>query len=75
MECPPGCPEIIYEIMKSCWKWDASDRPHFWEIHATLVSLMQPVQYYEDDDMVDPPMIPSFTHMDNVPIGEIGKKR
>lgn len=46
--------------MKSCWKWDASDRPHFWEIHATLVSLMQPVQYYEDDDMMDPPTIPSF---------------
>ncbi|ODM98439.1 Tyrosine-protein kinase Abl [Orchesella cincta] len=68
MDCPPGCPEIIYEIMKSCWKWDATDRPHFWEIHATLVSLMQPVQYYEDEDMIDPPMIPSFTHMDSVPI-------
>lgn len=61
MECPPGCPEIIYEIMKSCWKWDAGDRPHFWEIHATLVSLMQPVQYYEEEDMMlDPPMVPSF---------------
>ncbi|CAG7724096.1 unnamed protein product [Allacma fusca] len=60
MECPPGCPEIIYQIMRSCWKWDPNERPNFWEIHGTLVSLMQPIQYYDEDDLIEPPMVPSF---------------
>lgn len=72
MDCPPGCPEIIYEIMRSCWKWDPGERPHFWEIHGTLVSLMQPpVQYYEEEfeDFSEPPVIPSFSQIDNAAPG------
>lgn len=47
--------------MRSCWKWDPADRPHFWEIHGTLVSLMQPpVQYFEEEEFSEPPVIPSF---------------
>jgi len=69
MDCPPGCPEIIYEIMRSCWKWDPADRPHFWEIHGTLVSLMQPVQYYEEDEFNEPPLVPSFNQTDQLAEG------
>lgn len=66
MDCPPGCPEVIYEIMRACWKWEAADRPHFWEIHGTLVSLMRPphVQYYEEEDFTEPPVVPSFSQQD-----------
>lgn len=75
MDCPPGCPEIIYEIMRSCWKWDPNDRPHFWEIHGTLVTLIQPsIQYYEEDeeeDFSEPPVIPSFNQVDPSTAGNI----
>ena len=64
MECPPGCPEIIYQIMRSCWKWDPSDRPNFWEIHHSLVSLLQPIQYYEEEEFIEPPIVPSFVTND-----------
>lgn len=53
MECPPGCPEIVYQIMRSCWKWDPGERPNFWEIHGTLVSLLQPLQYLHEEDLFD----------------------
>lgn len=69
MECPPGCPEIIYQIMRSCWKWDAVERPHFWEIHGTLVSLLQPPPYC-DEDFLDPPQIPLMQSQPEVsPVG------
>jgi hypothetical protein len=69
MDCPPGCPDIIYEIMRSCWKWDPTDRPHFWEIHGTLVVLLQPAQYYEEEDFSEPPTIPSFSQQEGLSAG------
>ena len=29
MPCPMGCPEKLYEIMRECWRDDASSRPTF----------------------------------------------
>ena len=29
MPCPMGCPELMYEIMRECWKDDAASRPTF----------------------------------------------
>ena len=35
MPCPMGCPEQLYEIMKECWRDDASSRPTFESLHCT----------------------------------------
>ena len=29
MQCPMGCPELLYEIMRDCWRDDATSRPTF----------------------------------------------
>ncbi|KAG7313135.1 hypothetical protein JYU34_000224 [Plutella xylostella] len=36
MECPPGCPPAVYELMRGCWQWHAHDRPTFRDIHHAL---------------------------------------
>ncbi|XP_057655914.1 tyrosine-protein kinase Abl isoform X3 [Diorhabda carinulata] len=41
MECPPGCPPKIYELMRQCWQWHANDRPTFKEIHHALENMFQ----------------------------------
>ncbi|XP_046605236.1 tyrosine-protein kinase Abl [Neodiprion virginianus] len=41
MECPPGCPPKVYELMRQCWKWSASERPSFKEIHHSLENMFQ----------------------------------
>ncbi|XP_029670440.1 tyrosine-protein kinase Abl isoform X3 [Formica exsecta] len=41
MECPPGCPPKVYELMRQCWQWSASDRPTFKEIHHSLENMFQ----------------------------------
>lgn len=41
MECPPGCPPKVYELMRQCWSWDAIDRPSFLEIHYALENMFQ----------------------------------
>ena len=41
MECPPGCPPKVYELMRQCWSWDATDRPSFLEIHYGLENMFQ----------------------------------
>jgi len=61
MECPAGCPDIIYNIMMSCWNWEPNARPSFWEIHGTLVSLLQPPQYFEEEELIDTPIVSSFS--------------
>ncbi|GBP91767.1 Tyrosine-protein kinase Abl [Eumeta japonica] len=39
MECPPGCPPAVYDLMRSCWQWNPQDRPTFREIlHISAVS-------------------------------------
>lgn len=41
MECPPGCPARVYELMRQCWQWETGDRPTFQEIHNTLENMFQ----------------------------------
>ncbi|XP_077505718.1 tyrosine-protein kinase Abl isoform X2 [Amblyomma americanum] len=41
MECPPGCPVRVYELMRQCWQWETTDRPTFQEIHNTLENMFQ----------------------------------
>lgn len=41
MECPPGCPPKVYDLMKQCWLWSAADRPSFDEIHHALENMFQ----------------------------------
>ncbi|KAK5642753.1 hypothetical protein RI129_008920 [Pyrocoelia pectoralis] len=41
MECPPGCPPKIYELMRQCWQWHAHERPTFREIHHALENMFQ----------------------------------
>ncbi len=39
MQCPEGCPDPIYDLMKQCWAWDVQDRPTFKEISNLLNSM------------------------------------
>lgn len=39
MECPSGCPHNVYELMKECWQWEATDRPTFKEIRDSLDTM------------------------------------
>ncbi|XP_050683432.1 tyrosine-protein kinase Abl isoform X2 [Leptidea sinapis] len=41
MECPPGCPAAVYDLMRGCWQWNASERPSFREIHHALEHMFQ----------------------------------
>ena len=41
MDCPPGCPPKIYELMRKCWQWHTADRPKFREIHHALEHMFQ----------------------------------
>ncbi|XP_018352418.1 PREDICTED: tyrosine-protein kinase Abl isoform X1 [Trachymyrmex septentrionalis] len=41
MECPPGCPTKVYDLMRQCWQWSAAERPTFKEIHLSLENMFQ----------------------------------
>ncbi|CAB4069722.1 ABL1 [Lepeophtheirus salmonis] len=41
MECPPGCPVRIYDLMRQCWNWTPVDRPTFLEIHYNMENMFQ----------------------------------
>ena len=36
LECPDGCPDKVYQLMRDCWNYEASKRPPFKKIHETL---------------------------------------
>ena len=38
MDAPDGCPDGMYQIMKSCWDKDASLRPNFARIENMVVN-------------------------------------
>ena len=46
MPCPMGCPEQLYEIMRECWKDDATSRPTFetlqWRLEEFFTSEVDP---------------------------------
>uniref|UniRef100_A0A8D0H9R6 Tyrosine-protein kinase n=1 Tax=Sphenodon punctatus TaxID=8508 RepID=A0A8D0H9R6_SPHPU len=39
MEQPEGCPPKVYELMRSCWKWNPPDRPSFAETHQAFETM------------------------------------
>ena len=41
MECPPGCPSRIYDLMKQCWNWESNERPTFHDIHFAMEHMFQ----------------------------------
>ncbi len=41
MECPPGCPPRVYDLMRHCWHWEPAERPQFFDIHHTLETMFQ----------------------------------
>ena len=41
MECPPGCPTRVYDLMRQCWNWEPAARPAFLEIHYSMENMFQ----------------------------------
>ncbi|XP_065200757.1 tyrosine-protein kinase Abl isoform X2 [Planococcus citri] len=48
MECPPGCPPKIYDLMRQCWQWVPNERPTFQEIHNSLENMFQESSIIEE---------------------------
>uniref|UniRef100_A0A8B9HZP6 Tyrosine-protein kinase n=1 Tax=Astyanax mexicanus TaxID=7994 RepID=A0A8B9HZP6_ASTMX len=36
MECPAGCPEAMYEVMKDCWTYKYEERPSFVKVEEKM---------------------------------------
>uniref|UniRef100_A0A8C6UJT4 Tyrosine-protein kinase n=1 Tax=Neogobius melanostomus TaxID=47308 RepID=A0A8C6UJT4_9GOBI len=36
MDCPDGCPEVVYNVMKQCWNIDPTARPTFRQLKEWL---------------------------------------
>lgn len=41
MDCPDGCPEVVYNIMKQCWNLDPAARPTFQMLKEWLQHISQ----------------------------------
>lgn len=41
MDCPDGCPEVVYNIMKQCWNLDPAARPSFQMLKEWLQHISQ----------------------------------
>ena len=39
MECPRGCPDEVYQIMKECWEYEPEDRPAFQAVGDRLKKI------------------------------------
>ena len=39
MPCPKDCPELLYKIMRECWKYDATSRPTFETLQCRMEEL------------------------------------
>ncbi|KAK4337127.1 hypothetical protein RND71_043886 [Anisodus tanguticus] len=48
MECPVGCPNEVYELMKECWQWDPNSRPTFKEIKESLEFIFNGIEIIEE---------------------------
>uniref|UniRef100_H2V3G0 Tyrosine-protein kinase n=1 Tax=Takifugu rubripes TaxID=31033 RepID=H2V3G0_TAKRU len=41
MDCPDGCPEVVYNIMKQCWNLDPAARPSFQMLKEWIQHIIQ----------------------------------
>uniref|UniRef100_A0A3Q2CM04 non-specific protein-tyrosine kinase n=1 Tax=Cyprinodon variegatus TaxID=28743 RepID=A0A3Q2CM04_CYPVA len=41
MDCPDGCPEVVYNIMKQCWNLDPAARPSFQMLREWLQHIRE----------------------------------
>lgn len=52
---PDGCPDEIYDIMKSCWSLDPTKRPSFSELLESLGEERKTKgDFVEDKDCLEP---------------------
>ena len=51
MECPPGCPARIYDLMKQCWNWEPHERPTFHDIHFSMEHMFQESSITEGNEI------------------------
>ncbi|GIZ00695.1 tyrosine-protein kinase Abl [Caerostris extrusa] len=63
MECPPGCPARIYDLMKECWLWEPNERPTFKDIHDILENMFQNSNIIEE---VEKQLEQKFSGLNNV---------
>jgi len=54
MPAPPGCPELLYQIMLDCWKASSQERPTFESLQWRLEDffVMDVGQYNEADNVL-----------------------
>lgn len=59
MECPTGCPETMYELMKDCWTYKHEDRPGFVKVEEKMrtfyYSIAKKIPDYMKTDGESPP--------------------
>ena len=51
MPCPDGCPEQLYDIMKECWRDEATSRPTFKAVQGKMelwTTKTEPIPLYSD---------------------------
>ena len=41
MECPPGCPSRVHDLMRQCWNWEPGTRTTFLDIHYAMENMVQ----------------------------------
>ncbi|KAI7798161.1 tyrosine-protein kinase ZAP-70, partial [Triplophysa rosa] len=59
MECPTGCPDTMYELMKDCWTYKHEDRPGFVIVEEKMrtfyYSIAKKIPEYMKTDGESPP--------------------
>uniref|UniRef100_A0A2C9KI86 non-specific protein-tyrosine kinase n=1 Tax=Biomphalaria glabrata TaxID=6526 RepID=A0A2C9KI86_BIOGL len=41
LESPSGTPDRVYDLMLKCWSYNDEERPHFKEIHRSLIDIVR----------------------------------
>ena len=60
---PEDCPQVIWDLMRSCWKTEARDRIRFTDIYARLKKAHEELaQSPASTSMPLPPPVPLFPH-------------
>nr|XP_027203646.1 probable serine/threonine-protein kinase tsuA [Dermatophagoides pteronyssinus] len=66
MQCPDGCPQPIYDLMKKCWNWEPTHRPTFEYLYRTLFAMYQTCasgysleEFISSDQFTDPQQLQS----------------